>query len=381
MTDVTGADRLKRWQGIFNLKFLFFVVAATVALIVGVAVLVWASSAVEPERSVAQQWNDAIKRLGIEPVYPPVEDIVVGDLLAMITDDAASELTSEPLGGTSIKLLHLDLTDEIEKAYRQIYQFPETAERPQKDSQASTQGADSLFKPPDVRRALPLVVFPGFSIVTRKGATASGGISNWWSAVFGAAASSNELLDVKISDAETYGIAAIPAELRLLEFCEAASTKGFCSEDFLRQQLSIVVGSKIYDKVRDVKNESKERWRLSIELGLVTRAFLARSIETSVHSDNAITGDVRAKRDATARTSEQVSGGGTTDPKAGTAVEPLQRQLQAQHDLVAANEVPNGAAASFQRGKSSDVIIPAVVLRRPVVVGFRSVRWKPQRSP
>jgi len=82
-----------------------------------------------------------------------------------------------------------------------------------------------------------------------------------------------------------------------------------------------------------------------------------------------------------ARTSEQVSGGGTTDPKAGTAVEPLQRQLQAQHDLVAANEVPNGAAASFQRGKSSDVIIPAVVLRRPVVVGFRSVRWKPQRSP
>ncbi len=71
----------------------------------------------QPKLSVAKQWNEAIQKLGFEPVYPPVEDIQVGDVFAMITDDEASDSAAdEPFAGRSIKLLHLDLTREIEDA-------------------------------------------------------------------------------------------------------------------------------------------------------------------------------------------------------------------------------------------------------------------------
>ncbi|MFP3711255.1 hypothetical protein SB783_45540, partial [Paraburkholderia sp. SIMBA_009] len=33
-----------------------------------------------------KRWNESIRRLGIEPVYPPQEDIYVGDIIAEVVD-------------------------------------------------------------------------------------------------------------------------------------------------------------------------------------------------------------------------------------------------------------------------------------------------------
>ena len=70
---------------------------------------------------------------------------------------------------------------------------------------------------------------------------------------FGADANSTETVEVRFSATETYGVPAVPAELRLIDFCDDAATKAFCSELGLRKQLSILIGKRIDDKVKDRK--------------------------------------------------------------------------------------------------------------------------------
>jgi len=356
----------------------FFLVAAGAIF----AAIHWAGSGEQPKLSVAKQWNEAIQKLGFEPLYPPVEDIQVGDVFAMITDDAVSDsATDEPFAGRSIKLLHLDMTKEIEDAYRVVYQFPSTNSRPEQDGQVWPQAisTDSLFKPPATRTALPLVLFPRFTITNVKGASGSAStMSQLLNGTFGADAHSTETVEVRFSATETYGIPAVPAELRLIDFCDDAATKSFCSEQGLRKQLSILIGKRIDDKVKDRKT-GVERPRFSVELALVSRVFLARSIQTSISDDSGTRGNVglnqQAARPAIAAQPVAVTGdtsGGHAGPddksQPSTPASPVPR--------ASTNSSP-GAAIASERRATSNVLLPDTLLPRPVVVGFKSVRFKP----
>ena len=356
----------------------FFIAAAGLII----AAVNWAGSGEQPRLSVAKQWNEAIQKLGFEPVYPPVEDIQVGDVFAMITDDAVSDsATDEPFAGRSIKLLHLDMTKEIEDAYRVVYQFPATTVRPEHDGQIWPQAisTESLFKPPAVRTALPLVLFPRFTITNVKRASGStGATSQLLSGAFGADANSTETVEVRFSATETYGVPAVPAELRLIDFCEDTATKGFCSEQGLRKQLSILIGKKINDKVKDRKTGA-ERPRFSVELALVSRVFLARSIQTRIGEDDGTRGQagLNQRPALPAIAGQPAPAAGDTS---GKRAEPDGKSQAAAAALpmpqAGANNSP-GAAIAFERSATSNVLLPDTLLPRPVVVGFKSVRFKP----
>ncbi|WP_456685264.1 hypothetical protein [Bradyrhizobium sp. P5_C11_2] len=344
------------------------------------AAINWAGSGEQPKLSVAKQWNEAIQKLGFEPVYPPVEDIQVGDVFAMITDDEATDSAAdEPFAGRSIKLLHLDLTREIEDAYRAVYQFPATNARPDHDGQIWPQATttDSLFKPPATRTALPLVLFPRFTITNVKRASGSASaMSQLLSGGFGADASSTETVEVKFSATETYGVPAVPAELRLLDFCQASATKLFCTELGLRKQLSILIGKRIDDKVKDRKT-GVERPRFSVELALVSRVFLARSIQTSMGEDGGTRGNVGVNQPAASpaiAASPAPVTAGTSGSGADADGKPPPPAPVPPH--AGTNNAPGGAIA-FERRATSNVLLPDTLLPRPVVVGFKSVRFRP----
>lgn len=334
----------------------------------------WAGSGEQPKLSVAKQWNEAIEKLGFEPVYPPVEDIQVGDIFAMISEDALSDsATEEPFAGRSIKLLHLDLTPEIEQAYRAVYQFPATNARPENDGQIWPQGnaAESLFKAPASRTTLPLVLFPRFTITNVKRASGSASaISQLFNGTFGADASSTGTVEVRFSATETYGVPAVPAELRLIDFCEDEETKAFCSQRGIRKQLGMLIGRKIDDKVKDRKT-GVEQPRFSVELALVSRVFLARSIQTSIAEDDGTRGNVgvnqQAALSAIAAQPAPATAGTSGDGK------PPSRAPVPQ---AGTNNSP-GAALALERRATSNVLLPDTLLPRPVVVGFKSVRFKP----
>src|SRR3954463_16334003 len=70
-------------------------------------------------------WNETIVRLGIDPVYPPEEDLVVGDLLAKVVSDEPDPNetrdnkvdASSPILRRAVKIAHVDLREELSKAY------------------------------------------------------------------------------------------------------------------------------------------------------------------------------------------------------------------------------------------------------------------------
>ncbi len=102
--------------------------AVAAALIIG-GVLHWGASAPNLQKQVGEQWSRTRSgNWASEPVYPPQEDILVGDVFAMITKDAMSDVAQHPLAGRSLKLAHLDMTKEIEENYRNAYEFPRAAE-------------------------------------------------------------------------------------------------------------------------------------------------------------------------------------------------------------------------------------------------------------
>ena len=357
----------KRW------RWLFGTTAAIMGIVLIVAIIDWAGSAQVAPGSVAQQWNEAIQRLGFEPVYPPIEDIAVGDVLAIIVEDAAQDINGEPFAGRSIKLEHLDLTQEIEKAYREIYQFPDTAERPQDGKPwPQSPAKESLFKPPVLRGALPLVVFPGFTITrTKRGGVNASGLTNLWQGTFGTTADSTETIEVKIPAAETYGVPALPAELRLMAFCTDPKTELLCSDAGVRQQLSIVAGAKIHDLIKD-KTSGKEKSRFTVEMALINRVFLARAIETRIRRDSRRDADLRV--DSAAPSPPVPDAKGPSGNPAATALATSAAKVAPEPGKPVSRG--DGASASIQDTSSSDLVLPPTVLQRPVVIGFKSVRWQ-----
>ena len=95
-------------------------------------------------KTLAAAWGEAIQTFGIEPVFPPEEDLAVGDVLAIILQDndpvpvkrsdAQSEtLEAEPIDfrtpflTRAVKLAHVDVRQEQEDNYAMLATFPAAA--------------------------------------------------------------------------------------------------------------------------------------------------------------------------------------------------------------------------------------------------------------
>jgi hypothetical protein len=314
------------------------------------------------EKSVAQQWNEAISRLGIEPVYPPQEDIAVGDVFVVITDDALSDIAKEPLAGRALKLWHINLTEKLKQTYAEMYEFPETPDPPADGKPWKfAASATSVFKLDPTRGDLPLVLFPAFTIASTRNANLGANSSGWIEGMFGGSAASEITTEVKISAAESYGLPGLIAEAELIKFCEDAVLKVQCSEMEARKQMSIVVGDKIFDQVEDLKTK-RLRPRFSVEIALVSRVFLTRSIHTTIRR----TGSASASASSNANVG---SAPVPAKPEAGG------QETEAAKPNAATPNTP-GVTSSLQFGNSS-VISTVDVLQRPVAFGYRSVRWIP----
>ena len=63
------------------------------------------------DKGAVAAWNEAVSLLNIEPIYPPQEDVYVGDIYAVVTRADRGFL------GRSIKLWHVDLSHETRDTY------------------------------------------------------------------------------------------------------------------------------------------------------------------------------------------------------------------------------------------------------------------------
>jgi hypothetical protein len=346
---------------------------------------------------IALDWNKTIEALGIEPIYPPEEDFHVGDLFVAITASQVEDLAKIPLTARAIKIAHIDMNKDLREEYEQMPVFPATIPKPASIDiiWEQAQADKEIFSgSTQDRRYLPLVIFPGFALARVRQATVSG---NWSDTVFGGVyklasalsitQSSDDAVELRVPFAETYGIPSVRAAGHLISFCSDERTKPICTDDFARDQLSLIIGDKIREKTREIIGDKvSETYRFDVELYLVNRVYLTRNIEQR-HSTTSTVGaqaklvlNLRAAADAEAAIQKSVATGTPGSAEISAASDPTSRLRQLIADQQARlNDLANEAASGLPSGQvevnsaDSSRISISQILQRPVAIGFRAI--------
>ncbi|SRR5579859_1045974 len=223
-----------------------------------------------PPGDVATDWNDAIARLGIQPVYPPEEDMNVGDVWAVVAD-----AEDAPLLGKAIRIAHIDLRQWMGRP-SDAPVFPDTTPVKQGD-EFRRQDEYEIAKADDKakRIALSIVGFPGITIQHKVSASGEG---KGGGGLFSASRDGNTILNIKIPVAETYGVSPVTAAGVFDQWCSDTKTHIYCTDTFVRRAVAYSVTDQVLDT-------SQGHYKTKFQLRLISRVYLTRDIKESSTSE------------------------------------------------------------------------------------------------
>jgi hypothetical protein len=323
--------------------------------------------------------------MGINPVYPPQEDLHVGDIFAVIKQSDNDYPTSVVFGDHAIKLWHVDMRAALEAGYNAVPVFPRTKERPlhEDDSIWDQNESEKLFEPGG-KKTLSLLAFPAFSIQHSRSATAGAstgsGMWSWFSGGFGITRNDEDTEQLSFPAPETYGVNSVQAQRALFSFCDDQRTKLFCTDTAVRNMLSMVVGDEIWRNQLDPETKQL-RYVSQVELMLVKQVFLTRSI---VHLRTAASASGQAARliaklkevsdrPATPAASGETPALGPDAPSSASAE--AEKKLLELRAMLDGQSEPGGSIVALSADGTS--IALKQVYSRPVAIGFRAVSQRP----
>ncbi len=221
----------------------------------------------EPE-PIETAWNRSIARLGIEPVYPPTEDVQVGDVLVVLVG-TDKETADKALARRALKIAHVPMLDAIQREYAEMLKFPDTVAAPASTGvpwPQNTSGDSSIFQSTETRKQLPLLAFPGITIQhARQGSLSL--VANGQGTSLGGDA--NDFETIVIKSAETYGVTLPVVWAALDDFC--AVHEPACSEVGARRMLMRWLGTSVCAVTPAVSGGSKKTYKILIEIQMVNR--------------------------------------------------------------------------------------------------------------
>ncbi|HEU0081821.1 MAG TPA: hypothetical protein VFQ87_03040, partial [Bradyrhizobium sp.] len=229
------------------------------------------------EASIEENWNRTIKALGVSPIFPPEEDLVVGDVLAVVTGDVdidshvqTDSIARRAFVNRSVKLAHVDVSQALDAAYQNLPVFPATVGT----VVPLRSGVARAFSDAVLLSNLPRAAFPRLKI--QGVSNAAGGISSSGSSAnYGAG--SQRVEEFELSDVRAYGLPSVVA-LQLFEaYCADPKTAEVCMEATARKHLQRVVGDHIQQRFVDERS-GEYRYALDVEIVMVYRVYLTGSI-------------------------------------------------------------------------------------------------------
>jgi len=251
-----------------------------------------------------------------------------------------------------------ETADALQKHYKDIPQFPQTPEK-YDDTSPVTSGGD-IFTLPDGLKSLPIVGFPDSTIASAKVETAGLGFLSGIRALFsGATRTRSESVQIKIPEAETYGVGAEEALRLLTHFCSASPS---CTNAGARAALSL-------------PRDEEER----ISIRFITRVYLTRSIDYHYGSDTAVAAAVRAAldRSATNQPPAPAASPGAAPPT-GTPQQILESaRTQAIRELEGLGQGGQLTSASV----TSAGAVLKMQFARPVAIGYQCLSISPYPDP
>lgn len=335
--------------------------------------------------SLEAEWNNTIARLGIDPVYPPEEDLAVGDLMAIVVSDEedANETKNNKLDKTSpilrrsVKLAHIDLREQLGKAYAMLTVFlptPGTPSAPksgaaQSDASSARQTGLRVFTDDMPKSQLPQAAFPSLIIQADNNAAFGTSAAGWGLAKFGA--SNRGFEELRLTDVRTYGLPSIRAMEALSAYCAELKTKDDCLESTARKHLERVVGPRINNVYLD--ENGVNRFGVRIEVVLVNRVYLTNQILHVRRSGTAQGGGARAVKPSSEQLATKVTvqapGQGAGDRADIDAVNKRLNDLEAQLP-----KTSPGGALEFESESGSEIVLKET-FDRPIAIGIRTVRY------
>ncbi len=284
--------------------------AATILVVFGVSLFAglqfFFGKAPIPKVDVAGNWNRAVARLGVSPVYPPMEDFYAGDLFASIGNPCwengsklpAADPTASCAGGfgnASARIAHIDLSDALSVA-ENLPIFDDTSpQENQAEYRKQTTDAKGVL-PVDKKIHLSFIAFPDVSVSEND---QSAGSSSWNLLRANTTATRDIGESVAIVAPMTYGASVEGAFLQLWAYCQDPNQKYHCEDKTVRKMLSLTIGKDVCKTVDDNNSPRsspnspiKKKYADKVNLQLVYRVYMSRQFDVKFSAAKSIGADV-----------------------------------------------------------------------------------------
>lgn len=302
--------------------------------------------------------------LGINPVYPPREDMQVGDIYAVENHTAKDRLTAR-----SAYIDTIDMTSQIQAYLGTRYKFATTTtgtgpivldqQAIQAAGQTDAAGGKVLTK--SDFQTLPITGFP--EIEVDSGITVGvAGQPKGLAAVFGFEAAKTLKMSLRYGGVTSYSVPTIVGAHMLNQYCESPKTSINCEASSLAYVMNLKynLGNKDKDQVKGGY------------IALVSKVYLARQI-TYTFNDAILAAAAAATQGAGAAptiSGEAVNKAMDTDNAAMlSALADLQNSL---NNASAAAKGGEGSGSVTFAGVSRNGVSFNEVFARPIVIGYEA---------
>jgi hypothetical protein len=328
------------------------------------------------DASIEENWDRTIKGLGVSPIFPPEEDLVVGDVLAVVTRDVdidsherTDAFARKAFVNRSVKLAHVDVSQALDVAYQNLPVFPATVGTilPLRSGVART------FSDAVLLANLPRAAFPRLKIQGVN--NAAGAISAGGSGAASYAAGSQRIEEFELSDVRAYGLPSVVALQLFDAFCAKPETADVCQEATARKHLQRVVGDHVIQRFVDDRS-GDYRYALEVEIVMVYRVYLTGSITDMRRTEDNKKGGLMALWPF--GSSQSAPAATVAVPASAPAAGDTAAQIQALNDKLAEVErklagVKNGGAVNYESFFGNESSLEGK-FERPVAIGYRGVK-------
>ncbi len=332
------------------------------------------------EGSVVTEWSKSMRELGVYPVFPPREDLYVGDVF--VTYEATqlpATADASPYRTLGLHFASIDLGKALKAHYATRPDFPA--------SSATPANGKAVFEPPAQQLRLKSVAFPFFLQATATGAEVGALVpvdALQWKAGLGL--NSVKSASVSVSSAESYSLPWILLADALMDANGNLAVSGPGHDPKAEETLGLLRGLAISTGVGQATH---------IDITVISEVFYARSFDVTLHmNSNAalslgtnLPGTTEAKGDGASPASPASQASGTSPGgaavgnstsvtnAAGLAAAEVEKLRTLQDQAKGHAPTAPGVSVGVTNSSSGDIGLRRTY-DKPIAIGYRGVKFR-----
>lgn len=333
---------------------------------------------------VVKEWSNNMRELGVYPVFPPREDLYVGDIYVTYegTSNPNSARSSE-FQTLGLQLASLDLTIALKAHYAARPEFPA--------SSASAPANLGVFYPPSTQVRLKTVAFPFFLRATATGADIGALVPiDALPLKAGLGLNSVKSASVSVSSAESYSLPWMQIANALVDSEGKFAISGPGHGPNSAETLALLKG---------VAFSEGEKVPASVDVVVISEVFYARSFDVTMHMSNDFALSAAGSLPSTAEFGAAAASAAATaasNAAANSSASPASAAASAAQAAIAAAGIASAESAKLQvlqdRAKNLAPLTPGISVGvtqsatgdiglrraydRPIAIGYRGVRLR-----